>query len=331
MLALPIIGSTYRDVPQYKSNSVFTSTDRSLQPLVELKATLDELNPKNLLESYHDAQQAMDMSLQLFASGMISLEHRAQAEELFWDVCRGIRQRMNLLDFVPRELDELRKLFAETYIGNFSLFQSLRDHWAIGQLFPILPLSGLNERPTMDAVLGDITCDSDGKVNRFVGDKQTRETLPVHHLDDNRPYYLGVFLIGAYQEAIGDRHNLLGQINVVAVDADPAQSGCQPKIIDVRKGDSIASVLAANDQNTDQMLGQIAAMLEKLDSGSEDLAFFQDAFAQYSYLQAQQNENSSAAPLDETLSAPQNSEGSFVSKILNHSAHFKNKTTREKI
>jgi arginine decarboxylase len=184
-----------------------TLADDVEQPLLDLRSTYDTLTGRNVLESYHDAQQALDMAMNLFAGGYLPLDQRSQAENLFWAICRKIQRLVRQLDFVPEELQGLDSLLSETYFCNFSLFQSMPDSWAIKQLFPVMPIHRLNEQPTHHAVLGDITCDSDGKIEQFIDRRDVKRTLPLHGFND-QPYYLGAFLIGAYQEILGDMHNL---------------------------------------------------------------------------------------------------------------------------
>src|SRR5688500_4773363 len=190
------------------------------QPLVDLRETYQNLTARNALESYHDAQQALDMALNLFNGGYLPLEQRSQAETLFWAICAKVRRLMQSSDDVPEDLQGLDDTLADTYFCNFSLFQSIPDSWAIKQLFPVMPIHRLNEKPTTHAVLGDITCDSGGKLDRFVDRRDVKKTLPLHTTDD-APYYLGVFLVGAYQEILGDLHNLLGDTHAVHVSLDP--------------------------------------------------------------------------------------------------------------
>ncbi len=168
------------------------------------------------------------------------MEQRAQAEKLYWAICRKVRRLLRQgLEYVPEELDGLDAMLAETYFCNFSLFQSIPDSWAIKQLFPIMPIHRLDERPTHHAVLGDITCDSDGKVERFIDRRDVKRTLPLHTFD-GQPYYLGAFLVGAYQEILGDLHNLFGDTNAVHVSID--EQG-DLVIEEVVKGDTVREVL----------------------------------------------------------------------------------------
>jgi len=186
------------------------------QPLEDLRYTYKHLTVRNLLEGFHDAQQLREMATNLFAMGHLSLAKRSTADDLFWAICRKIRKFMNDLDLVPEELEGLDRMLADIYFCNFSLFQSMPDSWAIKQLFPVMPIHRLGERPTRHAVLGDITCDSDGKIDQFVDNRDVKRTLMLHTFDEP-PYYLGAFLVGAYQEILGDLHNLFGDTNAVHV------------------------------------------------------------------------------------------------------------------
>ena len=169
------------------------------------------------LERFHDAQQRKEEAQSLFTLGYLDLKTRALAENLFWEICRDIKRTAAKKGYVPDELEQLEITLAEQYVCNFSVFQSLLDHWALDQLFPIMPLHRLNERPSVEAILVDITCDSDGKINEFVDLEDMRRTLALHPLKKNEPYYLGVFLVGAYQDIMGDLHNLFGRVDEVHV------------------------------------------------------------------------------------------------------------------
>jgi arginine decarboxylase len=162
---------------------------------------------KNLQESFHDAQQALDAALNLFSLGYLPLLQRSLAENYYWAICRRIQKMAGELDYFPEELEGLESLLSDTYFCNFSLFQSMPDSWAVKQLFPIMPIHRLDDPPTRHAVLGDISCDSDGKVDQFIDRRDVKKTLRLHGLN-GRPYYLGAFLVGAYQEILGDLHNL---------------------------------------------------------------------------------------------------------------------------
>ncbi|MGA9750858.1 MAG: biosynthetic arginine decarboxylase [Acidobacteriota bacterium] len=191
--------------------------DDAPEAVMNLSEVLKGLTVKNFQESYHDAMQIRDETLTLFNVGMMTLEHRALVERLFWLVCHRIARIIHGLDYVPDELENLDRFISDTYYGNLSVFQSLPDHWAVKQLFPICPIHRLHERPARKATLADITCDSDGKVDQFIDLHDVKNTVDLHELKEGKPYYLGVFLVGAYQEALGDLHNLLGDTNIVHV------------------------------------------------------------------------------------------------------------------
>ncbi|HWQ52468.1 MAG TPA: biosynthetic arginine decarboxylase, partial [Bryobacteraceae bacterium] len=209
------------------------------QPLVDMLETWRSLSSKTLLESYHDAQQALDQALNLFSLGYLTLEQRCMAENLYWAISRRIQKMAGELEFFPEELEGIDAMLSDTYFCNFSLFQSMPDSWAIKQLFPIMPIHRLDEQPDRHAVLGDITCDSDGKVDQFIDRRDVKRTLPLHTFDGNE-YYLGAFLVGAYQEILGDMHNLFGDTNAVHV-----RLGDNGEVIldSVIKGDTVREVL----------------------------------------------------------------------------------------
>lgn len=209
------------------------------QPLHSLRLTHDELSQRNLLESYHDAIQALDMTMNLFSTGYLPLEQRAQAESLFFAICHKIRKLLDQLDEVPEDLEGLDRTLADTYFCNFSVFQSMPDSWAIHQIFPVLPIHRLDQPPTRRGVLGDVTCDSDGRIDQFIDRRDVKPTLPLHCLD-GKPYYLGAFLVGAYQEILGDLHNLFGDTNVVHVNLTEDHQVAWEAVV---KGDTVNDVL----------------------------------------------------------------------------------------
>jgi arginine decarboxylase len=184
--------------------------------VTDLETLLRNRSKLGKQERFHDAVQAKDQAFSLFNLGYLDLENRAAAESVFWQICEQIAGELNENGYIPEDLQELRTLLADQYVCNFSVFQSLLDHWALKQLFPIAPLHRLKEKPTVNATLVDITCDSDGKINSFIDLQDTRDYLQLHPLN-NKPYYLGVFLTGAYQDIMGDLHNLFGRVNEVHV------------------------------------------------------------------------------------------------------------------
>jgi arginine decarboxylase len=229
VLIVDVLGAYRKD-----NGDLPPTPDDAPAPLWRLATTLSWLSelatappaPLRLLEAYHDARDAREQSSTRFDMGFLSLADKAGAERLYWAVCRGIWNLALKLPEkdVPNELYELDAELADHYLCNFSVFQSLLDHWAIGQQFPIVPLTRLDERPDRRAVVVDLTCDSDGKVSRYVCGESARY-LPVHELQGEEPYRLGVFLVGAYQDIMGDTHNLLGRVPEAHIYADAEEPG----------------------------------------------------------------------------------------------------------
>lgn len=183
------------------------------QVITELKDLCDSINAKNYAEYYHDALQLKDELQIQFNLGLVSLEDRAKGDVLFWEICARSLREAEEDGFPDEEFEQLKRNLAQKYLCNFSLFRSAPDSWAIRQLFPIVPIHRLNEKPTDYATLVDVTCDSDGKIDRFVDLKDVKQTLELHNWNPAEPYYLGIFLVGAYQEVMGSHHNLFGHPN----------------------------------------------------------------------------------------------------------------------
>ena len=261
----------------------------SEQPLHDLVDTFKNVTARNVLESYHDAQQAMDVTMTLFSTGYLTLDQRALAENLFWAICKKIKRLAEQLDFVPEELEGLDTLLSDTYFCNFSLFQSMPDSWAIKQLFPVMPIHRLDQRPTRHAVLGDITCDSDGKIDQFIDRRDVKRTLRLHTYD-GQPYYLAAFLIGAYQEILGDLHNLFGDTNTVHVDMTPAGEVVLEAIV---KGDTVREVLDYVEFEPSDLVELLQSAVEKAvrenrlthQEAGRFLKFYEDGLNGYTYLE----------------------------------------------
>jgi len=259
------------------------------QPLHDLVETYNNLTARNALEAYHDAQQALDMALGLFNGGYLPLEQRSTAENLFWAICTKLQKIVQTLADVPEDLQNLDEQLSDTYFCNFSLFQSIPDSWAIKQLFPVMPIHRLKEKPTNHAVLGDITCDSDGKLDRFVDRRDVKKTLPLHAVNSNS-YYLGVFLVGAYQEILGDLHNLFGDTHAVHVSLDENGGARLDALI---KGDTVREVLDYVEFDAEALLGKLRTDVETaVRSGKIDyegagqlLRFYEDGLHGYTYLE----------------------------------------------
>jgi arginine decarboxylase len=264
-------------------------TEDAEQPLHDLIDTHKNLSTRNLLEGFHDAQQAMETAMNLFCTGYLPLDQRCLAENLFWAICHKIQRLLEQVEFVPEELEGLDRLLADTYFCNFSLFQSMPDSWAIKQLFPVMPIHRLNERPVRHAVLGDITCDSDGKIDQFIDRRDVRRTLLLHPFDGS-PYYLASFLIGAYQEILGDLHNLFGDTNTVHVDLSEQGEVVLQSII---KGDTVNEVLQYVQFDGRDLINRLQTAVEKavhenrLDhqEAGRLLRFYEEGLHGYTYLE----------------------------------------------
>jgi arginine decarboxylase len=259
------------------------------QPLIDLQETYRGLTAKNLLESYHDAQQALDQGLNLFSLGYLSLEQRCIAENLYWAISRRIQKLARELDYFPEELEGIDAMLSDTYFCNFSLFQSMPDSWAIKQLFPVMPIHRLEEEPTRHAVLGDITCDSDGKVDAFIDRRDVKRTLALHPFD-GRDYFLGAFLLGAYQEILGDLHNLFGDTNAVHVRLSPTGEVLLDSVI---KGDTVREVLNYVQFSSDSLVTKLRRDVEtalrdnrlSYEESGALLKFYEEGLHGYTYLE----------------------------------------------
>jgi len=227
--------------------------------LRELYDTFRGIQPKNVQESYHDATQAKEEGQSLFKYGYLTLRERAQVERLFWNCSEKIQHTLRRLKFVPEELQHLERNLSAIYYCNFSLFQSAPDIWAIDHLFPIMPIHRLDEEPTVSATLADLTCDSDGMIDHFIDVEDVKSTLDVHALREGEHYLLGMFLNGAYQEILGDLHNLFGDTNAVHVEL--TDTGYQ--ISHVIKGDSVSDVLRYVEYQPETMVDGVRRQAER--------------------------------------------------------------------
>lgn len=229
-------------------------------PLERLLEVYREVTRKNVQEAYHDAQHSRDEAMSLFNLGYLSLEGRAAAENIYWAICQKILKIVRDMDYVPDELEGLEKAMADTYICNFSAFQSLPDFWAVQQLFPIMPIHRLNENPSRRAILADLTCDSDGKIDHFIDLKDVKDVLELHPLQSDQPYHIGVFLVGAYQETLGDLHNLFGDTNAVHVSVAPEGGYVIEHVVE---GDSVREVLKFVQFQPEELLVRMRRLVEQ--------------------------------------------------------------------
>ncbi len=264
------------------------------QPLVDLIEAYHGVTQRNALETYHDAQQALDMAMNLFSGGYLSLEQRSHAENLYFAICEKIHKLCQGMADVPEELQALEDMLSDTYFCNFSLFQSIPDSWAIKQLFPVMPIHRLNERPVNHAVLSDITCDSDGKMDQFIDRRDVKKTIMLHKFN-GEPYYLGVFLVGAYQEILGDLHNLFGDTHAVHISL--GENGIDhtegARVEHIIKGDTVREVLKYVEFDPEALMGKLRRDVEvAVNAGRMQdpqagrlLRFYEEALQGYTYLE----------------------------------------------
>ena len=276
-------------VPEWEDDMVIGEDDHEL--VKELYEIWDTLNQNSMLESWHDAQQIREEGLDLFSHGIVDLKTRAQIERLYWSITREINQVASGLKHAPEDFAGLAKLLADKYFCNFSLFQSLPDSWAIDQIFPIIPIQRLDERPTRLATLQDVTCDSDGKIANFISTRNVSHLLPVHVKSPKEGYYIGVFLVGAYQEILGDLHNLFGDTNVVHISVDKDKYEID-QIID---GETVAEVLEYVEYSPKKLVRVLEGWVTKsvkagkitLEEGKEFLSNYRSGLYGYTYLEKQ--------------------------------------------
>ena len=255
----------------------------------ELYGIWDKLDRASLFESWHDALQIREEALDRFSLGMLDLKTRAQIEKLFWSIAREVGDLAATLKHAPDEFRKIAKMIPDKYFCNFSLFQSLPDSWAIDQMFPIMPIQRLDERPDREATLQDRTCDSDGKIANFVSSRPDATTLPVHSLRDKEHYYLAVFLVGAYQEILGDMHNLFGDTNAVHVSVN-SKGYTIDQLID---GETVAEVLDYVQYNPKKLVRTLETWVSRsvkegrisLEEGKEFLSNYRSGLYGYTYLE----------------------------------------------
>jgi arginine decarboxylase len=285
MLVVDILGVGEFDVGK-APDKVGKESSRVVKNLFE---TYKDISRKNVLEAYHDALEYKEEALQLFNLGNLSLEERVVAEDIFWAICQKLLKIVREMREVPEELEGLERALSDTYFCNFSMFQSLPDIWAIDQLFPIMPIHRLGEEPIRRAVLADITCDSDGKIDHFIDRRDVKSVLELHPVN-GQDYYLGIFLIGAYQEILGDLHNLFGNTNTVHVSLAPA-GGYQ--IEHVVTGDTVTDVLKYVSYSREELVARVRRFAElavranrmSLEETRSMLRMYEEGLAGYTYLE----------------------------------------------
>ncbi len=285
MLVTEVLGNSGFDVPPVEA----TVPENSPHVVRNLFASFRDVTNKNLMETYHDATEYKDEVLTLFSLGHLSLEQRVLAENLFWSICHKILRIAKEAGELGEELEALEHMLSDTYFCNFSVFQSLPDSWAIDQLFPIMPIHRLTERPTRRAVLADITCDSDGKIEKFIDKREVKDDIQLHALNDDE-YYLGIFLVGAYQEILGDLHNLFGDTNTIQVSLAPGGGFLIDRVVE---GDTVTEVLNYVAYNKDDLIAKMRAFTEtalragriNLDESRQILRVYEQGLSGYTYLE----------------------------------------------
>ena len=269
-----------------KVDAVSDTDDELVRDMYEI---WDKINQARLLEDWHDALQIRDEALNRFSLGLIDLRTRAMVEKLFWSIARDVDDIVRNMKHAPDELRSVSRMLPDKYFCNFSLFQSLPDAWAIDQVFPVMPIDRLNERPTRFATLQDMTCDSDGKLNNFISAQGIAHSLPVHKLKANQHYYLGIFLVGAYQEILGDMHNLFGDTNAVHINVFKDHY----EIDQVIDGETVAEVLDYVEFNPKQLVRNVETWVSESirsgkitsEEGNEFVRNFRSGLYGYTYLE----------------------------------------------
>lgn len=274
-------------LPIWKDDEVLPDDAHELAK--ELYEIWDKLNQARMFEGWHDALQIRDEALDLFSLGLLDLRTRAQIEKLFWSIAREVGELALTMKHAPEELKKIAKMIPDKYFCNFSLFQSLPDSWAVDQVFPIMPISRLDEKPTANCTLQDITCDSDGKIANFIVQNDIQNSLPVHDIKPREPYYIGVFLVGAYQEILGDMHNLFGDTNAVHIRVN--KDGYE--IDQVIEGETVAEVLEYVQFNPKKLVRNLETWVTKSmkagkitpEEGREFLGNYRSGLFGYTYLE----------------------------------------------
>src|SRR5216117_810724 len=264
-----------------------------VKELLDIQKNICKLNK---LEAYHDALERREDAHNMFTLGLLELPDKAKIEHLYWEISQEVVRSFRGQAYIPEEIRQLEDSLGDQYLCNFSVFQSLLDHWALGQLFPIMPVSRLNERPTREGTLVDITCDSDGQINKFIDLRDVRDTLPLHALNMNgngqiEPYYLGFFLMGAYQDIMGDLHNLFGRVNEVHVFLDPDEAAGY-YVEEIIEGSTIVQALSSVQYDENELKRQMKAQIDdaiksdkmKPSEGMRLLDDYERGLKEYTYL-----------------------------------------------
>jgi arginine decarboxylase len=286
VLIVDVFGSIQKDDPD--SNLIPEKDDiKVVQQLFEIR---NGLNKRNRRESLHDAQALKEEAQSMFDLGLLDLRMKAKVEKLFWQIATQVAALYQGTRIIPEEIKELETFVCDQYVCNFSVFQSLLDHWALGQLFPIMPIHRLNENPSRSGILVDITCDSDGKISKFIDLQDVRDTLPLHP-NNGKPYQVGFFLVGAYQDIMGDLHNLFGRVNEAHVFLDPdEESGYY--IEEIIEGSTIGQVLSMTQYDSNELVRKMKLQVDQAikedrvrpNEGMRLLDDYEKGLKEYTYL-----------------------------------------------
>jgi arginine decarboxylase len=286
-----LVVETFGSIEKSKGTKSMIATKDDPKPVHEMIEIRENLGSKNRLENLHDAQEIRERAQGMFDLGMLDLPAKAKIDTIYWEIAGKIVEMFRGMRYIPEEVKEMEVALGDQFLCNFSVFQSLLDHWALGQLFPVMPIHRLDELPDRNATLVDITCDSDGKVSKFVDLQDVKETLPLHRWESGKPYYVGFFLAGAYQDIMGDLHNLFGRVNEMHVFLDEdEESGYY--VEEVLPGSTIAQVLSLTQWDTNELARRVKAQMDaaikgdrlKPKEGMRLLDDYERVLSSYTYL-----------------------------------------------
>ncbi len=256
-----LLVEAFGSIEKHPEGQVITVSDDDPQIVKDIVELAENVGKKNRLESLHDAQEIRERSQAMFDLGLLDLRAKARIDAVYWQIAEQVVAMFQGMRYVPEEVKEMETALGDQFLCNFSVFQSLLDHWALGQLFPVMPIHRLNEMPDRNAMMVDITCDSDGKVSKFVDLQDVKDTLPMHRWRPGQPYYIGFFLVGAYQDIMGDMHNLFGRVNEMHIYLDEDED-CGYYVEEVLPGSTIGQVLSLTQWDTNELARRMKAQID---------------------------------------------------------------------
>lgn len=286
-----LIVEAFGSIEKSDQESQITASDDDPPIVTDMIEILENLGKKNRIENLHDAQEMREKAQAMFDLGLLDLRAKARLETVYWQIAEKVVEMFRGMRYVPEEVKQMEVALGDQFLCNFSVFQSLLDHWALGQLFPVMPIQRLNECPDRNATLVDITCDSDGKVSKFVDLQDVKETLPMHKWTPGEPYYVGFFLVGAYQDIMGDLHNLFGRVNEMHIYLDEDED-CGYYVEEVLPGSTIGQVLSLTQWDTNELARRIKTQVDaaikgdrlKPSEGMRLLDDYESGLSAYTYL-----------------------------------------------